>query len=95
MDYIEKSILEKTIKRCDFSIKYVSLPCLVISLVAMVAAGVAGDKSLLLLNGFMGIFNVLVYILNTYIRNQCINTLNILDDLDRLQKIRDLNPNKR
>jgi hypothetical protein len=92
---IDKSRLEKTAKRCDFSAKYISLPCLVVSLVVMMAALVAGNQSLFVLNLFMCVFNAFAYWINTATRDRCLDALDSLGESDRLQKIRDLNPNKR
>ena len=95
MDSISKSRLEKTAKRCDFSVKYLSLPCLVVSLVVMMATVIVGNHSLFMLNLFICVLNAFVYWINTAIRDQCLDALDDLSETERLQKIRDLNPNKR
>ena len=90
-----KKSLEKAFKRHDFFAKYISLPCLIVSLVTMIAAIIAGNQQMFIFNSFMSVFNTCSYWLNTTIRDRYLTMLGNLDEFERLQKIRDLNPNKR
>lgn len=92
---LSKSHLEKSAKRFDVCAKYLSLPCLVVSLVCTLAATVAGNQQLAILNLFMTVFNACAYWINITFRNHCLSALDKLDEIERLDKIKSLNPNKR
>jgi len=91
-DYKER--LEKLAKRANFSANYISLPCLVVSIVLMMAAIVSGNATLMSFNFIMVVFNGFGYWLNIKTRDRCQTVLNGVADVERLQKIKALNPNK-
>lgn len=91
---LDKTHLEKVAKRSNFSAKYISLPCFVISAIMVFVSVGLQNQQLLILNAVFALFNLLMYWLNTSIRDKCYESIEMLSDLERRQWIRDLKPNK-
>ena len=87
--------LEKVVKRCDFSIKYIILPCLVVSMVMVPASIFLLNKQMSVFHMFMVLFNVFTYWFNTVVRDRHLSLIDKLDELKKQQQVQDLNPFKR
>lgn len=89
----DKNYSEKVAKLHDFSAKYISLPCLVIS--AMVTSfAIVNNSSATFIYATIAIFNFFSYCINIHIRDAHLATLDGIKEYERKQRIKDLNPNK-
>ena len=91
---LNKHQLERVYKRSDFCAKYISLPCLIVSTTCIFAGLALGNMPLAILNMGLTVFNAFTHWLNLSTRSKAEEAIEMLDQSDRLQRVRDLNPNK-
>jgi hypothetical protein len=92
---LDKKVLQDRAKWCDITAKYIALPCLTLSIIAMLNSTLNNNTSMMYFNAFMIGYNALAYVLNGLVRDSLLKRVSELDEADRQQRIRDLNPNKR
>jgi hypothetical protein len=93
---MNKEKLQKVADKCDFLAKYITLPCLVVSLVMMpFSLLVSHSLPLFAFYLFMTMFNLFAHWLNTTTRDRALEAIEMINSLERKQRVQDLNPHKR
>lgn len=85
---IEK--LKNMVKWSNFMANYIALPCVMVSTTLVFVGPVNMQGFNLIMAGMNG----LAYWLNTKIRDRCLRVLDCVAEVERLKKIRSLNPNR-
>jgi hypothetical protein len=91
MSSIYKEQLQKYAREHDWSAKYIALPSFVISTACFVISIVSKVPQIAIFFAFTMSLNLFGYWVNIKMRD---GNLNEVDRIDRLEKIRDLKPNK-
>lgn len=92
---LEKDSLLRSAKWYNFCAQWFSLPCLALSMIAVVVAVATGATQLVILNAIWCLFNYFTFIMNSNMRDSYLEAANRYDEQERLNKIRELNPNKK